>query len=81
MAAAGLTLLVAFEPKASAQQAPLDRVVAINQWLAQAKATLAVTVGALPDGTEYPDGITLKTATKGIVVTATNSEFRTTPDR
>jgi hypothetical protein len=36
----GVALLVAFAPKASAQQAPADRVAAITQWLAQSKARL-----------------------------------------
>jgi len=40
------------------------------------EVTLAVTVGTLPDGTEYPNVITLKAASKELTVTATNSEFR-----
>jgi len=38
--------------------------------------TLAVTVGTLPDGTEYPNVITLNAASTELTVTATNSEFR-----
>jgi len=38
--------------------------------------TLAVTVGTLPDGTEYPNVITLNAPSTELTVTATNSEFR-----
>jgi hypothetical protein len=40
VAAAGLTLLVAFYPQAQAQQGAADRVAAIKQWLADSKAHL-----------------------------------------
>jgi len=38
--------------------------------------TLAVTIGTLPDGTEYPDVISLNAASKELAVTATNSDYR-----
>ena len=38
--------------------------------------TLSVTIGSLPDGTEYPTVITLNTASKELTVTATNSGYR-----
>ncbi len=38
--------------------------------------TLAVTIGTLPDGTEYPNRITLNAASKELTVTATNSDYR-----
>jgi len=38
--------------------------------------TLAVTIGTLPDGTEYPNVITLNAASKELTVTATNSGYR-----
>jgi hypothetical protein len=38
--------------------------------------TLAVTIGTLPDGTDYPNVITLNAASKELTVTATNSGYR-----
>jgi hypothetical protein len=42
--------------------------------------TLAVTIGSLRDGTEFPSVATLKAASKQLLVTATNSEFRKVGD-
>jgi len=42
--------------------------------------TLAVTIGTLPDGTEYPNVITLNAASKELTVTATNSGYRKAGD-
>ena len=42
----------------------------------KAAVTLAVTIGSLPDGTEYPYVATLNAASKELTVTATNSGYR-----